>query len=70
MCYAIPTAYHLCSCDLLVMHVLLPLCVLSCVQLSFATAANVLIAFGIGAPVQDAIAVAVAYACIAAFGWI
>ena len=40
---------------------------LSCVQLSFATAANILIACGIGVAVEDA--VAVAYACIAAFGW-
>jgi hypothetical protein len=40
---------------------------LSCVQLSFATAANTLIAFGIGVAVEDV--VAVAYACIAAFGW-
>ncbi len=39
---------------------------LSCVQLSCATAANILIVFGVA--VADAIAVAVAYACIAAFG--
>ena len=38
---------------------------LSCVQLSFATAAYALFAFGIA--VEDA--VAVAWACIAAFGW-
>ena len=63
MCCAIPTAYNLCGCDLLVLHVLLPLCVLSCVQLSFATAANISIAFGV--VVEDD----VAYACNAAFGW-
>ncbi len=57
----------MCSCHLLLLHVLLPLCMLSCVQLSFATAANTLIAFGIGVAVEDV--VAVAYACIAAFGW-
>ena len=68
MCCAAPTAYQLCGCHLLVLHVLLPLCVLSCVQLSFAIAANILIAFGIG--VEGAVAVAVAYACTAAFGWI
>ena len=53
----------------------LPLAVVACavafmyavMQLSFATAANTLIAFGIGVAVEDV--VAVAYACIAAFGW-
>ena len=65
MCHAIPTACYMCSCHLLLSHVLLPLCMLSCVQLSFATAAYALFAFGIA--VEDA--VAVAWACIAAFGW-
>ena len=66
MCCAIPTAYYLCSCHLLLLHVLLPLCMLSYVQLSFATAANILIACGIGVVVEHAV---VAYACFAAFGW-
>ena len=62
MCCAIPTAYHRCGCHLLVLHVLLLLCVLSCVQLSFATAATILIAFSIGVAVEEAVAAAVAYA--------
>ncbi len=47
---------------------------LACVQLSFATAVNVLIDFqtqiGIGVAVEGAIADAIAYAFIATFVWV